>query len=265
MGIACRLCAQPATGVVCAACVGRMRAALAAVHGDDGLHGLDVDLDIALARQTALGATRGRGTGAVPLPIDVRASEAAAVLRSTLSTWVRVLAGEMAGPLPEDTLAGMARWLHAHASRIAAAEWADEAVDEIVHAVGEVRRAVDRPAPRILAGRCACGAVLYVRPGAVRAVCYSHEEPLVHDVDELRAALAAEAEGVAATATVLASHMAALGMACADSTIRGWARPRGERPALIEACGTDGRGRPVYRLEDVKRVWRASRERRLVS
>lgn len=82
-------CGQPAPdAAICGACERDLTLALLAAIV------IGPDLDLAIARQTRFGDPTGRG-GVSVLPFDERASEAAWVLRNTLSGWVRVLA-EMA-------------------------------------------------------------------------------------------------------------------------------------------------------------------------
>ncbi|MBB5431365.1 hypothetical protein [Nocardiopsis composta] len=162
MTATCTICAQPLgdTAYVCSPCVGTLTAALRAVHGDAHLHGLDADLDIALAKQAVFPRQPGgRSRSAeAPLPLNLNAAEAAAVLRSTLVGWVRVLLGEDGAPLPADTLSGTARWLEARVETVRHREWASECVDEVLAAVHQARRAVDRPAEWVYVGQCPqCG------------------------------------------------------------------------------------------------------------
>ncbi|RCV53484.1 hypothetical protein [Marinitenerispora sediminis] len=149
-----------------------MADALREVHGDARFHGLDVDLDITAARQ-GVGHRQPSGhvkASEAPIPVDLRATEARAVLRSTLVTWVRVILDDnhidIHGPTcrrcthwscgqirrsrpPADTLPAMARWLRDRATWIRHAPYGPECVDEIVAAVREVRRVVDRPTRRV--------------------------------------------------------------------------------------------------------------------
>ncbi|MEE2048384.1 hypothetical protein Q7689_34190, partial [Nocardiopsis tropica] len=109
----CDLCDRPSgdDARVCTRCADDAAAALRQVA-----EWLAEDLVTATAKQTALGTGRSGGkptkASEAPLPLDLRASEAATVLRSTLSTWVRLVhADGSKQALPADTLAAMAAWL----------------------------------------------------------------------------------------------------------------------------------------------------------
>lgn len=174
-GRPCDLCARP-TGdaFTCSACADNAAAALRSVHA-----WLAEALEDAVGKRTAL-TSRGGGkptkASEAPLLIDLRASEAAAVLRSTLSTWVRLIHGEVrvdiigpacrscrhrtcgalrAARLPEDTLPAMAGWLAPLVGRTRHRPYAAELVDEITAAVTQATRAVDSPIRYVpLPGTC---------------------------------------------------------------------------------------------------------------
>lgn len=163
----CDLCGTPSgdDAPCCTMCADKAVAALRQVA-----EWLANDLITATAKQTALGDGRGGGkptkASEAPMPIDPRVSEAAAVLRSTLSTWARVLHAEIrvdiTGPacrtcqhrsclalraarLPADTTAAMAAWLAPLVRRARHRPYAAELVDEVTAAVAQAVRAVDRP------------------------------------------------------------------------------------------------------------------------
>ncbi|USY19706.1 hypothetical protein NE857_31505 [Nocardiopsis exhalans] len=163
----CDLCDRPSgdDARVCTTCTGQATTALNTVAD-----WLADDLVTATAKQTALGGGRGGGkptkASEAPMPIDPRASEAAAILRNTLSTWVRALHAEIRvdiiGPacracrhrsctalratrLPADTIGAMAAWLTPLLLQARHLSFAAELVDEITAAVAQALRAVDRP------------------------------------------------------------------------------------------------------------------------
>lgn len=154
-GMECELCARPSgdDAPVCTSCAADCASALTQIHGDGRTHGLDVDLDIATARQDQLGdgntGNKPTKPSEAPLPINPHASEAAAVLRSTLVGWVRIIHDELGGTWPADTLAGMARWLAPLCGWARHTAYAAEMVDEILAAVHQARRAIDRPIRRV--------------------------------------------------------------------------------------------------------------------
>lgn len=151
-GTPCQLCARP-TGddaTVCTSCAQQAHNALRQVHGDGRTHGLDVDLDIAIGKAAEFGDGGRRTRGAdTPLLIDPHASEAATVLRSTLVGWVRVIHDDLGGTWPSDTLAAMARWLAPLCGWVRHTPYGADMVDEILAAVAQARRAVDRPTRRV--------------------------------------------------------------------------------------------------------------------
>lgn len=103
----------------------------------------------AMAKQTALGEVSGgkpTKKAEQPLPVDLRASEALAVLRSTLSAWVRLLQGDGATTAPRaDTARSMAAWLAPVTQWARTREYGAEIIDEILAAHHQAVRAVDRP------------------------------------------------------------------------------------------------------------------------
>lgn len=77
--------------LVCVGCALRLRNALLQVSGEHGREGLATDLDLAVSRQRRTGpGNMGRRSTETPLAYDQEASEAASVLRNTLSAWCRL-------------------------------------------------------------------------------------------------------------------------------------------------------------------------------
>ncbi|GAA4928844.1 hypothetical protein GCM10023224_05210 [Streptomonospora halophila] len=152
-GANCQLCARPSgdNAYTCTRCAETLSAALHEITGDGRTHGLAEDLDIALAKQGTKPERDGARTKAseAPLPIDVRASEAAGVLRNTLATWVRVVHEDQPKPLPADTLPAMASWLLPLCGWLRGRDYGPECIDEITAAVTQARRAVDLRVRRI--------------------------------------------------------------------------------------------------------------------
>lgn len=245
----CRLCsAEMDSGTVCSPCVGGMMADLRALWATGDLHGLDEDLDIAIARQSRFGGGGGgRGGGdEIPMLIDDKASDVRIYLHSMLSTWCRVIldgAASLAGPAcgdcrhrtciavragrqPEDTISAMARYLESQSLIIRVAEWGDECVTQIRYVVREVRRCVDRPAERIYAGECPdCGGKVYGITGADRAWCRAEgcdgeiEDPEARRDAAVKAAVAAAPERLV-TAAEASMASRALGKQITDRYVR---------------------------------------------
>lgn len=188
-GRPCDLCARPSgdDAYACTTCTHRAATALRSVHD-----WLAEALEDAVGKRTALGGGKAGGkptkASEAPLLIDLRAAEAAAVLRSTLSTWVRLVHAEVhvdiTGPacrscrhrtcgalraarLPEDTLPAMATWLAPLIGRARRRPYGAELVDEITAAVTQATRAVDSP-------------IRYVPlPGACRMTTLNGDTPMV--------------------------------------------------------------------------------------
>ena len=149
-GTLCQLCGRPSgdQATACVTCAQKASQALLWVA-----EWLADDLVTATARQTALGGGRSGGkptkASEAPLPLDLRASEALAVLRNTLSGWVRVIADDHHGSHPTNTVKAMARWLVPVIGWARGQEYGPELIDEIQAAVGQALAAVDRPIRRV--------------------------------------------------------------------------------------------------------------------
>jgi len=271
----CRLCsAEMDSGVVCSPCVGGMMADLRALWATGDVHGFDVDLDITIAKMDVFARSGGGGKPTeAPLLINDGASDMRRYLHGMLATWCRVmmeLLPALPGPTcrscdhrscqairyvrgPQDTIASMAKWLHARARDVRTAEWGDECVEQIRYAVQEVRRCVDRPAERIYAGECPdCGGRVYGIAGAAKAWCRAEdcdgeiEDPEARrDAAVKRAVAAAPERLVTAAEASMASR--ALGKQVTDRAVRKMAA-EGRIVAATSA-------RPArYRLGDIMDV-----------
>ncbi|MFJ9558256.1 hypothetical protein ACIRPH_31000 [Nocardiopsis sp. NPDC101807] len=227
--LSCRLCqSEMDSGVVCSPCVGGMMADLRALWATGDLHGLDVDLDIAIAKQSRFGGGGGgRGGGdEIPLLINEAASDVRRYLHSMLSTWCRVILGQCGGTPPADTIPAMAQWLHGQGVIIRSAEWGDECVQQIRYTVREVRRCVDRPAERIYAGECPkCAGKVYGLAGADWAWCRAEGcTGEIEDPEARRDAAVKEAVKAAPERLVTAAEAAmasrALGRQVSDRAVR---------------------------------------------
>lgn len=162
-GTLCELCGRPSgdQATACTTCAQKATQALSEV-----VDWLADDLVTAIARQTALGGPSGGGKptkkSEMPLPLDLRASEALAVLRSTLVGWVRVIADDHHGSHPADTTKAMAKWLIPVIGWARGQDYGPELIDEVQAAVAQAVKAVDRPQALTYAGRCTtCDAPIY--------------------------------------------------------------------------------------------------------
>lgn len=281
-------CGRPIqdTAVVCPHCGFQLDAALAELVA---YQGLAYDLDVTLAKQANITSAN---TGSQPedpqakapgtlkpqqLPYHGGASRAAGELKTALVTWARIVIKDTGvgtvptfGPtcrschhrscrdirtrgLPSvDTIAGVAAWLRPHVGWLRYHEAGQEAVDGICDAVAAARRTVDRPAERLYAGPCDCGADLYARLEAAHVVCrdVSHEDgPLVWPVGERRAWLLRSAEDVLATTTEISRALTRYQKPITPSALRGYV---GRKRLFAKGERTEnGKVLALYRLGDV--------------
>lgn len=233
-------CDLPArSGLMCGACQAELSRAL------DGVPELCGDLDVTLSRQVSRMGRGGHGS-AVPLAYDERASEAGWVLRNTLVGWVRQLQEAQPEPWPADTAQDMARWLSARRERLVRHPAAGEAHGEITEAVRAAQHVTDRAPERQFAGRCACGAALYAKPGASRVQCRECDGDAV-DVQTQRDAMLASIADQLLPAVQAADVLTRLAAPLPADTVRHWAR----KGRLI-AHGKDAAGHSLYRVSDVR-------------
>ncbi|MDS1269693.1 hypothetical protein RIF23_05235 [Lipingzhangella sp. LS1_29] len=246
-GAPCQAC-ERATGdnaTVCPACVQRLSQDLEQVYGVDTAPGLAAELDTAVAKQARMGRNRTERTarGTTPaLPVDLGASEAAAVLRNTLSSWCQAVHQDRGGSLPKHRLSTMARWLRSHMAWLRRASYGGQATDEICAAVEQARRQVDLPEEQALAAVCTCGERVYAPRGQASAVCRACGESW--STEEQRAQLRGLAAEVLATAADLARITSRPERPVTAAMVRGWAH-RGR----LSARGSSG-GAPLYRVGD---------------
>lgn len=192
MTLSCRLCAADIHhGTVCAPCVGALAADLRALWATGDLHGLDVDLDITIARMDVRPRTGSGGRPSeAPLLINDAASDIRRDLHACLAGWCRVLIDDHGTPAPADTIAAMAQLLHSQLAVVRVAEWGDSAIEEIRHHVARVRHIVNRSAERVFAGLCPdCANPVYAPSDHSWARCRVEGcEGRVDDIEERREA-----------------------------------------------------------------------------
>lgn len=235
------LCAAPGCdapvqdATVCSHCAGRLEEALGDVPA------LWADLELTLTRQGVISQRAGGRSAETPVPWDQRASDASWVLRNTLSTWMRDLAHEREY-YPPDRIDGITGWLLSRIERIRHHPAGGECVDEILEAVANARRAVDRPAGRWYLAPCDhCDTDLYAKAGARWARCgVCGAEYDVHGrKQQMRHTLEDQLFG----ATDMADVLRHLGVSVTPAMVRGYAH-RGRLTAR-------GGERPLYRVGDV--------------
>lgn len=178
------LCGDSRTG---AGCLGKLIRKLGDVVA------LQSELDTVLARQNKTG---GQGIGYVsnggdeiPLPLNLKSTEATVLLRDTLCSWIRDL-HETHAPRREDgsippvevelRIVPLSRWLMRHPTWIALHPAVDELYDEVTHALSHAWHAANFMAPdTVFYGACysvgedgvECLERLYARSDAWFARC----------------------------------------------------------------------------------------------
>ena len=212
-----------------------------------------------LAQGRQNGAQRLAGASA-PLPMDVRASDRAWLLRNTLVGWIRDLEPDPARQ-PVDDLAAMARWLLARQGQLYVHPAADELVAEVRYAVGQAWAAVDQPAERVFLGTCpaidqggVCEAELWAPMDAIRVRCRGCA--VVHDPAALRVGLHLRLAGHLVTGVEFAGYAVRyLGVRPSEQDrledrVRQWAS-RGRVVAVGRQQRPDGPAVPTYRFGDL--------------
>jgi|SRR5690625_256161 len=204
------------------------------------------ELTTTVTRQARIGAQNGQSRSAVtPLPFDVRASGAMDHVSLVLHGWTRVIVEDHDQEPPPDTLRAMSRFLLSRVDLIARHEAAGDIHDEITDAVRDGWRAVDRPSTRLFAGVCLvddCDEPLRARPGATDVMC--RKCGITHDVEERRAQMRSDLDGMLCTATEigrLGAYFDGLDRERTKRLIMAW-----ERRGRIMAHGTAPSGAPTY-------------------
>ncbi|MDA3624273.1 hypothetical protein OU415_02425 [Saccharopolyspora sp. WRP15-2] len=239
-------CGRPSSNgaALCESCTMQLEADLRMAHSLAG------DLNVALTRQHRFGSSIGvvvRG-GERPLPVNLRASDAAAELQRELSTWCHDLAGLRALRVDApETVSGLASWLLRHLSEVQAHPAAGLVADGIGRVVAAAVRVVDRPVDRWYAGRCGCGEDLYARARTGQVQCSACRA--VYDIGTRREQLLAAIEDQLATTTELCRALTLLGRPLKAEQVRKWA----ERGKLVQKAPhpADPKHLPRYRVGDV--------------
>ncbi|GAB3693478.1 hypothetical protein [Nocardiopsis oceani] len=240
---------------VCSMCAHRLSIAL----GDVG----DVmgELETELTRQGRRGGRVGGRSSEVPLPFDVSASIVADALASTLSTWARVVWGDVLGaPAGLDDAEAAAAFL---ADRVEEARHRPDGgalVDEVTAAVEAARDQVHDPgdsSASALLGLCPdCGQALYGRETVREARCRRDGCDGVVDSAEWRYdALQRLTEAVLPAVDVARAASLLLGADISAARVRQWRR-RGR----LDPVDPDA-DRPHYRVSDIRQLLMADKAR----
>jgi hypothetical protein len=251
-------CGRPIhdTAVICRTCGEDVRTELGHVAA---YHGLAYDLQLAMARQSRLGARDGSRPTEAAVPFDSRASGVADKLKNTLVGWARIVADETGADLPADDLARIAGWLGPRIGWLRYHEDGAEAYGDVTRGVREVRRIIDRPPDKSYVGPCDCGADLYAKIDARFAHCPGLGCGKVWPVDERRLWLLESARDVLASGMEISRALTRYAQPVTPSALRGYVHrgqliSRGER---VEGS----RMVMLYRLGDVLDILARQAER----
>lgn len=228
---------------VCEPCLAELDHLLA------GFPALWEQLEVTLTKQAKLatGQKRTSKGAAKPLPFHVAASDVAARINNTLSTWARVIMADYACPAAQPAAVDLAliEWMRDQLPWLATQRFGGEAVGQISDEISVIWQVIDRPTPQRYLGLCDCGEQLYAAHGRTYAPCGNCS--LIHDVEALQNRLLLQAEDRLEAASVLSSALTVLGEAVTQVQISRWvARGR----LLARGHGKDGRA--LYRLGDVR-------------
>lgn len=252
-GVLCRACARPVADAarLCAGCADALCYDLRRVA-----EVMD-DLLVTRSKQDAIAEKHARVSGTRDRPLGFRpaASEAADLLRMTLSYWARIVAYARRTPAPGGTAVELAMWLARHRETIRQHDGAGELVGQVRCAIDNARLVVDRPPERIYAGVCACGMDLYSREGAQQVKCEGCA--VVHSVADRRRQMLDQIREHLATASEIAAGIGELhGQTINRKTINKW----NSRDRLI-VRGYSAEGYPLFKIGDVLDLAIASTKR----
>lgn len=247
--------------------VGRFRIPEAPVYRTvvDERPGLCADLDLTITRQHKLVASGpANRSGEKPIPFHEAASDAAADLRRTIVKWARAVAE--ANPhltLTVTSVAGVAAWMSRLPTLLAEHPDAGVMYREVMRAVRQALRVVDRQDDQVYLGQCGaevdlgydptlgylavCEGDLYAPAdtdvmqcrwcGAIWEVAARRDYLLIHVEDQL------------ATANETSRALSRLGRPVAAATIRSWVHRN--KLMQYQPHPLDRRLQPRYRIGDV--------------
>lgn len=267
----CLYCGAPAPGVsLCNTCVIALRIELADVAGiiptaqsgrpGEMMPSLSDELYTTLSRADQLTDphTHSRAGGPLPLVFKPHAGEALWVLHHTLHAWAETLGCRT----PTVGTVRLAQWFLGHLDVVQRTPDAAELVDEVISAVHQARRAIDRPNDRrVFLGPCgnrvtdcvgsgvACAEEVYGLPWRDTATC--ERCGAEHRVIQRQEWLRERAQRYLGTAPEVAGFLRLTGVECTAEMIRGY-NHRGR----LKPSGRNPRGHPLYLISDVLLVIR---------
>lgn len=228
--------------------------------------GLCADLDLTITRQHKLGSTSSghRQPSSPPVPFHEAASDAAGELRRVVVRWAREIAATYSHlTLTATSVAGAAAWMATVPNLLAEHPDAGEMHDEVLRAVRQALRVVDREPDRVYLGQCGaevdlgydvrlgylavCEADIYAPAGHPVVQC--HPCGAIWEVASRRDYLLVHVEDQLATANETSRALSRLGRPVAAATIRSWVH----RGKLFQhkPHPFDRRLQPRYRIGDV--------------
>jgi hypothetical protein len=195
-----------------------------------------------------------------PLPVELNASERAAVAFTAVTTWARTVEDDRGAPIPDVQPGGhpaavAARYLLEQLPWLRHQPFAAEAFDQLKAAGAVIQRIVDSPPEQEIVGICDCGEHLYAYKGAATVTC--HGCRLRWDVQTSRENLREALRGRLVTASEAGLFLAFFGITGdrrrSAKTVTMWAL-RG----LLVAHGRDLDGWPLFLFGEV--IDRATRQ-----
>jgi hypothetical protein len=236
-------CGRPSASRMCGDCWLDLRNALYQVEF------LLAELETTYMRDDRQGAEVGVRSQSRerPLPWRETASDAIQGLQSTLHIWSRELLGghlEIGRLTPVEQATALSHYPKAR--HYAAVE---NYYEDVMDAIKEAQRIIDRPADKLYAGECECSAHLWAKLDERQVKC-SHCGTL-HPVEGRRRAMIDKIGQQVLNAAQISRLLAGLGLDVKASTIRSASIDRPNRPAKLYPAAWDERGRPQYRVGDV--------------
>lgn len=258
----CAHCGAPTPGVtLCATCILALRIELQDVAGiipdshRSTLASLPDELNTTLAREDQLAEPypHARAGGPLPLVFKAHAGEALWVLHRTLTAW----GADLGHPGGELSTVRLAHWFLQHLDAVQRCPDGADLMEEVISAVHQARRAIDRPDDRrIFLGPCGapmgaqgptCVTEVYGLPWRDTAACEGCGAQ--YRVVQRQEWLRERAQRYLGTAPEVAGFLRLTGVACTAEMIRGYAHRRRLKPA-----GRNPRGHPLYLISDVLTV-----------
>lgn len=237
-------CDRPADGgTVCRPCITILEQVLAETDW------LVDELTTTVIRQQAY-RTDGDGSRGTerPLPFHLKAADVLRDLHGVLGSWARMLSEERPEwLLPADNPKAIASWLLCRKETIRHHVAGGDLVEEVSQHRAAALWVIDRPAERVYAGPCECGADLYAKPGKPEATCQRCEG--TYSVEAMQEWMRSQVSERLVTAREAAGLLSRFGYETQQKTIDKW----WERKKVVER-GHDTKGVRLYLFGDLMRL-----------